>query len=219
DRARPGHGALAGAGRRADRQPRLQDRRRDPADLPPHARARGDDRHRHPRPAHRRPVPARGADRGRPHRGRPAELMKKYLASVYESLIDGIVDINSHRSRSILQVLGVVLGVASVVATFGLIEGGKRQMTEVYDQTGGIRKMRIDEKQTTEATQTAQQKASRGLTYDDALTLRREAHYIEIVEPTMQRQALVKAAGFEKTLDVSGATWGYEPMYNFHPAE
>jgi putative ABC transport system permease protein len=145
--------------------------------------------------------------------------MRKYLASVWESLIDGVVDINSHRSRSVLQVLGVILGVASVVATFGLIEGGKRQMTEVYDQTGGIRKMRIDDRQTTEATQTARQKASRGLTYDDALTLRREARFIEIVEPTMQRQALVKAPGFEKTLDVSGATWGYEPMYNFHPAE
>jgi ABC-type antimicrobial peptide transport system permease subunit len=143
----------------------------------------------------------------------------KYLASVWESLIDGIVDINSHRSRSVLQVLGVILGVASVVATFGLIEGGKRQMTAVYEQTGGVLKMRIDDKQTTEATQSAQQKASVGLTYDDALALRRGTHYLQIVEPTMQRRALVKAPGFEKTLEVSGATWGYEPMYNFHPAE
>jgi ABC-type antimicrobial peptide transport system permease subunit len=145
--------------------------------------------------------------------------MRKYFASVWESLIDGIVDINSHRSRSILQVVGVILGVASVVATFGLIEGGKRQMTVFYDQTGGVRKMRIDDKQTTEATQSAQQKASVGLTYDDALALRRATHHIEIVEPTMQRQAMVRAPGFEKTLEVSGATWGYEPMYNFHPAE
>jgi len=119
--------------------------------------------------------------------------MKKYLASLWESLIDGIVDINSHRSRSILQVVGVVLGVASVVSTFGLIEGGKRQMTRMYDETGGVRKMRIDDKQTTEATQSAQQKASIGLTYDDALALRKGTHHIEIVEPTMQRQAMVKA--------------------------
>jgi putative ABC transport system permease protein len=145
--------------------------------------------------------------------------MKKYLASLWESVIDGIVDINSHRSRSFLQVVGIILGVASVVATFGLIEGGKRQMTEVYDQTGGIRKMRIADKQLTEATQKANEKASHGLTYDDSLALRRTARHLEIVEPTMQRDALIKASGFEKTLQVSGATWGYEPMYNFHPAE
>ncbi|HET7292277.1 MAG TPA: ABC transporter permease [Vicinamibacteria bacterium] len=146
--------------------------------------------------------------------------MKKYLFSLWESLVDGIVDINTHRSRSLLQVVGIVLGVASVVATFGLIEGGKRQMNRVYDLTGGIRKMRIDDRQTTDATQGAADKASRGLTYDDALALRRDARFIEIVEPTMQREALVRApGGFEKALEISGATWGYEPMYNFHPSE
>jgi ABC-type antimicrobial peptide transport system permease subunit len=145
--------------------------------------------------------------------------MKKHLASLWESVIDGVVDINSHRSRSLLQVIGIVLGVASVVATFGLIEGGKRQMTEVFDQTGGIRKMRIDNKQTTSATQTAADKNSKGLTYDDFLALQRDAKLLEIVEPTMEREALVKAPSYEKTIAVSGATFGYEPMYNFHPAE
>ncbi len=143
-----------------------------------------------------------------------------YLASLWESLVDGIVDINTHRSRSLLQVIGIVLGVASVVATFGLIEGGKRQMTTVYDLTGGIRKMRIDNKELTEAKESAADKASKGLSYEDSLALEREAKLLEVVEPTMQRTTLVKApGGFEKTLAVSGATWGYEPMYNFHPAE
>ncbi len=146
--------------------------------------------------------------------------MKKYFFSLWESLVDGVVDINTHRSRSLLQVIGIILGVASVVATFGLIEGGQRQMNRVYDMTGGIRKMRIDNKQTTEATQGAADRASKGLTYDDSVALRRDARLLEIVESTMQREALVRAAGgFEKTLDVSGATWGYEPMYNFHPGE
>ncbi len=146
--------------------------------------------------------------------------MRKHLSSLWESLVDGIVDIDTHRSRSLLQVIGIVLGVASVVATFGLIEGGKRQMNRVYDMTGGVRKMRIDNRQTTEASQGAAEKASKGLTYDDSLALRRDARLLEIVEPTMQREALLRAAsGVEKTLEVSGATWGYEPMYNFHPAE
>ena len=74
----------------------------------------------------------------------------KHLASLWESVIDGVVDVDSHRSRSALQVLGIVLGVASVVATFGLIEGGRRELTRMYEETGGIRNVRIDDKKTRE---------------------------------------------------------------------
>src|SRR5262245_51757271 len=69
------------------------------------------------------------------------EASMKSLASLRESLIDGVVDMRAHPSRSLLQLVGIVLGVASVVSTFGLIEGGKRKMTAFFDNTGGIRKM------------------------------------------------------------------------------
>ncbi len=145
--------------------------------------------------------------------------MRKYLFSVWESVVDGVVDINTHRARSLLQVVGIVLGVASVVATFGLIAGGKKQMTEFFDRTGGIRKMRIDNKQTTDAVRTAAEKNSKGLSYEDAQALLREGKLLELVEPTMERHEVVRGAGYEKTLEVSGATFAYEDMYNFHPAE
>jgi ABC-type antimicrobial peptide transport system permease subunit len=145
--------------------------------------------------------------------------MKKHLSSLWESLVDGVVDINSHRARSLLQMVGIVLGVASVVATFGLIAGSGAQLTEFFERTGGIRKMRIDNKQVTDAVQTAAQKNSKGLGYDDAQALLREARLLELVEPTMSRNEIVRGPGYEKTLEVSGATFAYEPMYNFHPAE
>ena len=68
--------------------------------------------------------------------------MKRHLASLWESVVDGVVDMNSHRSRSVLQLVGIVLGVASVVATFGMIDGGKRKMTEFFEQTGAYAEMR-----------------------------------------------------------------------------
>jgi putative ABC transport system permease protein len=145
--------------------------------------------------------------------------MTKYLFSLWESVVDGVVDINSHRSRTLLQVVGIVLGVGSVVATFGLIEGGKRQMTRFFDETGGIRKMRIDNLQTTEAVQSAAEKGSKGLSYEDSVRLRREATLLELVEPTVNRTEAVRAPGFEKTLEVTGATFAYSPMYGFHAAE
>jgi putative ABC transport system permease protein len=146
-------------------------------------------------------------------------VFRRYLMSLWDSVLDGIVDINTNRSRSLLQMVGIVLGVASVVATFGLIDGGRRKGQEFWDKTGGVRKMFIRNLDAREMKQNAQEKKSTGFTYDDALALEREAALVELVEPTMERQELVKASGFEKRMDVSGATPNYEPMYDFHPAE
>jgi putative ABC transport system permease protein len=145
--------------------------------------------------------------------------IRRHLFSLWDSVVDGIVDINTHRSRSLLQMVGIVLGVASVVATFGLIDGGRRKGQEFWDQTGGIRKMFIRELDARALKQNAQQKKSKGLTYDDALALKRAATTLELVEPTMERREVVKAPGFEKSLEVSGGTPSYEPMYDFHAAE
>jgi ABC-type antimicrobial peptide transport system permease subunit len=145
--------------------------------------------------------------------------MRKHLFSLWESVVDGVVDINTHRTRSLLQLVGVVLGVASVVATFGLIDGGRRQVMEFFDSTGGVRKMRIDNKQTGQAVQSAAEKSSTGLSYDDAVALARQARKLELVEPTIERSEIVRAPGFEKKLPVSGATFAYAPMYSFAPAE
>ena len=145
--------------------------------------------------------------------------MKKHLASLWESVVDGVVDIGSHRARSLLQVVGIVLGVASVVATFGLIDGGKRQMTDFFEKTGGIRKMFIRNLDTRLARESAAEKSSKGLTYHDAVVLAREARTLELVEPTVERRETVRAPGFEKSLEVSGATFAYQPMYDFRPAE
>jgi ABC-type antimicrobial peptide transport system permease subunit len=141
------------------------------------------------------------------------------LSSLWESLVDGVVDINTHRSRSMLQLVGIVLGVGSVVATLGLIDGGRRQAMKFFDQTGGIRKMRIGNKETEAVERSAAEKRSKGLTYADARLLLDEARTLELVEPTMERNEVVKAPGFEKAVDISGATFAYAPMYNFWPAE
>jgi hypothetical protein len=39
-----------------------------------------------------------------------AVLLRRYLMSLWDSVLDGIVDINTNRSRSLLQMVGIVLG-------------------------------------------------------------------------------------------------------------
>ncbi|HEY8231859.1 MAG TPA: ABC transporter permease [Vicinamibacteria bacterium] len=146
-------------------------------------------------------------------------LFRRYLVSLWDSVKDGVVDMTTHRSRSLLQMVGIVLGVASVVATFGLIDGGRRKGQEFWDKTGGVRKMFIRELDAREMKQNANERKSKGLSFDDAMALQGQATLVELVEPTMTRPELVRVPGFEKQLDVSGATPSYEPMYDFHPAE
>jgi putative ABC transport system permease protein len=145
--------------------------------------------------------------------------LRNLFFSLWDSVIDGVVDMTAHKSRSILQMVGIILGVGSVVATFGLIDGGRRQGQKFWEQTGGIKKMLVRDQDARELKQNAQQKKSKGLTYDDALAIKAQATTLELVEPTMERNELVKAPGFEKRLDVFGATPSYEHMYDFHPAE
>ncbi|HXY41628.1 MAG TPA: ABC transporter permease [Vicinamibacteria bacterium] len=146
-------------------------------------------------------------------------VLRNLFFSLWDSLVDGVVDMAAHKSRSLLQMVGIVLGVGSVVATFGLIDGGRNQGKKFWEETGGIRKMFIRELDAREMKQNAVEKKSKGLTYDDALALKAQAATLDLVEPTMQRSELLKAPGFEKRLDISGATPSYEPMYDFHPAE
>ncbi len=145
---------------------------------------------------------------------------RNLLYSLWDSVVDGVVDMSAHKSRSVLQMVGIILGVGSVVATFGLIDGGRRQGQKFWEETGGIKKMFIRELDARELKQDAIEKKSKGLTYDDALALSAHATTLELVEPTMERNEIVKASGgFEKQLTVSGDTPSYEPMYDFHPAE
>jgi putative ABC transport system permease protein len=145
--------------------------------------------------------------------------LRNLFFSLWDSVIDGVVDMAAHKSRSILQMVGIILGVGSVVATFGLIDGGRRQGQKFWEQTGGIKKMLVRDQDAHELKQNAQQKKSKGLTYDDALVLKAQATTLELVEPTMERNELIKAPGFEKRLDVFGATPSYEHMYDFDAAE
>src|SRR5512138_3237988 len=109
-------------------------------------------------------------------------VLRNLLFSLWDSVLDGVVDMAAHKSRSILQMVGIVLGVGSVVATFGLSDGGRQQGQKFWEQTGGIKKMFIRELDARELKQNAVEKKSKGLTYDDALALKAQARTLELVE-------------------------------------
>ncbi len=63
--------------------------------------------------------------------------------NVLQFVREGFVEIREHGGRTLLQALGVILGVASVVATLGLTSGQEAARQEYYRESGGTRLMGV----------------------------------------------------------------------------
>jgi putative ABC transport system permease protein len=133
-----------------------------------------------------------------------------------ESILDGIRDIRDNFGRTMLQLVGIILGAASIVATFSLSVAGKQRAMEFYRISGGIEKIWINDKPTGKVTLDAKALASRGLTWTDVVALKRDAKQIDLVSPVTNDNLTVRYRDIEKPRDVMGITPAYGPMNDFH---
>src|SRR5262249_1514444 len=120
--------------------------------------------------------------------------------------------------RTVLQTLGVVLGVGSLVAVQGLVDSGRRQATRFFDEFGGLTKVLVVNRPVKETLLTARQLASPGLTWDDALAIRRELEFAPRVDPIASEELTIRYGDYERRHDVTGATPDYASVYKFYPA-
>lgn len=134
---------------------------------------------------------------------------------ILEAIIDGIRDIKDHFGRTLLQLLGIILGAGSIVATFSLSVAGKEASMKFYRVSGGIERIFIGNKDTGKITLDAKALASKGLTYADAVAVREEAKNIDLVSPVSQKGMLIRYGAIEKSRDVMGVTPAYSPINFF----
>ncbi|HSP17519.1 MAG TPA: ABC transporter permease [Thermoanaerobaculia bacterium] len=135
---------------------------------------------------------------------------------IFEAILDGIRDIHDHFGRTMLQLLGVILGAGSIVTTFSLSVTGKAAAMEFYSVSGGIQKIWVSNHPTGKVTLDAKALASHGLTYGDALALRRDAKEIDLVSPVAQDQMTVRYRNIDKPRSVMGIGPAYSPMNDVH---
>jgi len=135
---------------------------------------------------------------------------------LFESIIDGIRDIKDHFGRTMLQLVGIILGAGSIVATFSLSVAGKAASMEYYRVSGGIQKIYVSDKPTGKVTLDAKALASKGLTYRDALILKRDAKEIDLVSPVANETMTLRYRDIEKPRSIMGITPAYSPMNDFH---
>ena len=135
---------------------------------------------------------------------------------IFESILDGIRDIRDHFGRTLLQLVGIILGAGSIVATFSLSVAGKEASMEYYRRTGGVQKIWIWNKPTGKVTLDAKALASNGLTFKDAVALKRDAKEIDLVSPMSTERMMIRYRDVESERDVTGAVPAYTIMNDFH---
>ena len=136
---------------------------------------------------------------------------------VRETVLDGLADVRAHKLRTFLQTLGVVLGVASLVAVQGLVDAGRRRTVEFWSEIGGLTKLLVVNRPPRETVLTARQLASSGLTWDDAMAIKREVPNVKSVDPIAATELPVGYHTYRRMHGVAGVTPDYTSIYKFYP--
>lgn len=100
------------------------------------------------------------------------------------AVVEGMREIGAHQFRSLLTVSGVVLGVASLMAMFAVVEGMTEGMRAALNRFGGVERVRIDQAEVPPE-QEAIKEISPGRTYLDVEALRK-IPLLEMVSPEMR---------------------------------
>ncbi len=137
--------------------------------------------------------------------------------TIRESIADALVEVRVNRGRTVLQTLGVILGVASLVAVQGLTDAGRRQALGFFSELGGLRKILVVNRPVKTRVQSAKTLASNGLTWADVESLRKEVSFATRVDPIAVTSLMVRTPSYLKERDISGLTPDYPSVYNFYP--
>ena len=103
---------------------------------------------------------------------------------LFNTLMIGLREIGSHWFRSTLTILGVVLGIVSLVTMSAIVKGMENAMKEQMVVYGGADKINIDEDEPP-SYQEHKQDYSPGITVQDAYALKKNATLLNCVSPEM----------------------------------
>lgn len=121
----------------------------------------------------------------------------------------GIGELLAHKLRSLLTMLGVIFGIASVIAMVS-IGAGARQQTLLQIRLLGTNVIQINRRTLTgDLAREAEKRSPHGLTYGDAFALRDLCGFARMVVPTCRVSAEVKLSGSEVPSEVYGTTPDY----------
>lgn len=130
--------------------------------------------------------------------------------------IHGLID---HKFRSFLTMLGIIFGVASVIAMLSIGEGAKRQAIAKY-QDLGVNNIIVREKEmTNEELEEVRAKFSQGLSQVDADVIAEIVPGVEKVAPQAEKKTEVKYADLSAKSTLIGITPEFIQILNYQTSK
>lgn len=127
-------------------------------------------------------------------------------------LREGFMEIREHAGRTVLQTLGVILGVASVVATLGMTAGMEARRQQFFAESGGTLLMGVVNQLPAQLELTARQRALMGLELSDARAVREAIPGFDLVIAEIGRPHRVRAGATELSCRVTAIEPDYQVM-------
>lgn len=135
-----------------------------------------------------------------------------------ERLLEAWIELRSNPGRSVLQALGVMLGVASVLGGFSISDSQRRQSDRLFDRMGGIDKVNVLPSDTAyQGTPSALRSANLGLRLDDAVGGGKVPSAKAVNATSVLRQARVRVRSefADQEREISGIGADYSAMNGY----
>src|SRR5262252_9605013 len=104
--------------------------------------------------------------------------------NLVNTIIVGLKEVWSHKFRSFLTMLGIILGVASLVGMAAIIKGMENGMKETMIAMGGADKVLLEEEDVPPEQEHLADQAT-GRTMADVVALRESAPLLRLISPEM----------------------------------
>jgi len=131
-------------------------------------------------------------------------------------LREGFVEIREHLGRALLQTLGVILGVASVVATLGMTASMDARRDQYFRESGGPLLMGVYNEPPARLEMTARQRARTGLKLSDAAAIRDTVDGFDLVVAEIARSHRVRAGATEESYRITAIEPEFMHMRELH---
>jgi putative ABC transport system permease protein len=125
-----------------------------------------------------------------------------------EAILVGLDEARRHLGQTVLSLLGLVLGTASIVTVLALFGGQTKHTQDYLQEVGGYGTVIVRDRELSQQP-TARELASDRLTYRDAAYLKRYATTLSAVAPGWYRELEYRAG----TVDFRGPVVGTTPDY------
>jgi putative ABC transport system permease protein len=136
--------------------------------------------------------------------------------SFLESLLSGLDEARRHWGQTVLSLLGLILGTASIVTVLALF-GGQAKLTQKFlDEVGGVGTLVLQNRDQ-EVRPSARELASERLTLRDARVLRDRAKTLQAVIPGWSQELSYRAPGRNFAGEVVGTVPEYAEVNDIRP--